>query len=377
MRAWQFAIQLSSFGHKVVVCCAALPRSPMHSAAEDAREGGPRIWPVPVADVAPVRSGITRRVRTLLRIAFGGGPEAEWTSAAVDMVTRRSRDFLPDVVIGVFGNLGAAYAARRIAQRLRRPWLLDVKDGFIFYIPCGLRTITRIRLSSASSLICNSHVQNDLLRRWLWRDAHVVYSGVDPVFWDNGPESSTDNIIQIVGGIYSQQSLDILLKGITAWAEELGDLDLRSFRVRYLGSNGPQVLNRARALSLPLAIEDAGYVAPARMAEHCRRALLNTYVWLPDAFHHKLLELLSTGRPILAVPGESEESRRLSANVGGELHTAATPLEVKNVITSVRGSSARRDVNAESIRPYSWNSQARSLESILVQVLKGARGVNA
>ena len=86
--------------------------------------------------------------------------------------------------------------------------------------------------------------------------------------------------------------------------------------------------------------------------------------------HHKLLELLATGRPVIAYGGETAESFRLRDQAGGILHTPATPGALREILAGLAADGARTPMPVR--KNFSWEDQAAQLEQVLVGCVKGA-----
>lgn len=314
------------------------------------------------------RLTVLRKARTARQFAIGLGPEERWARSLEKSLRCMEPAFHADVVMGVFGNIGAAHAARLIARHFECPWVLDVKDGFDLYIPYGLRTLSAWRLRSVAAVTCNSEFQRGLVGQWLGKDAEVVYSGVDNAFFaENRPVAAT--AINIIGGIYFPGHLATLLRGIAGWARSLSP-DARSrYRIRYLGSDGARFVDAMALSDCPLAMENAGYLPLESMAQACRDALINAYIWHPGTFHHKLLELLAAGRPVLAFPGEREESIRLARDFGNDLHVARDEQSVARVIATACDQPCAQGASAGGSTNYTWGAQVVKLESLLQRVV--------
>ena len=93
----------------------------------------------------------------------------------------------------------------------------------------------------------------------------------------------------------------------------------RKVVVRYLGGDVAMFTTAVRECIPQVRTEAKGYAPIEELAGCCRGSKVNMYVAHQGTFHHKLLELLACGRPMLAYPGESDESRRLVREAGGEL----------------------------------------------------------
>ena len=376
MRTWRFAQALAARGHQPVLICAG----PAVGTAAPVRRPEParHDWSRPLVlevPAAPVRW--TGRAFTLVRLLVDGGNLAPWTRAAVAAARGLIQDFRPDLVWTTFGRLEAVIAGRRIARVAGCPWVLDLKDNWELYVPAPLRRAMVRRISGWAALTANAEFNRDLARRGLGGEATVVYSGVDAAFLARAGhlDPGAGFAINLVGSLYDPRWLAVLLAGVRRWAAALAPEARRELRLVYLGAD-----QRAFAAGLVrqppgIAAASTGWVAVADLARACRGAGVNAYLFHPGTFHHKLLELLACGRPVLAVPGERAESRVLAAGTGGDLRTAASPAAVARELARAhtRWRAAVGPAPAGPFAPFGWDAQAAVLEGVLVGAAAAAR----
>ena len=88
---------------------------------------------------------------------------------------------------------------------------------------------------------------------------------------------------------------------------------------------------------------------------------------LMPAFQQKLIELIAVGRPVLAVPDESEEAKNLAEAVGGTLIPARHPAEIASGLSRLRTEEVSIDL--ERLRIFSWSAQTEKLKRFFSSVL--------
>jgi hypothetical protein len=198
-----------------------------------------------------------------------------------------------------------------------------------------------------------------------------VYSGISHCFLDDTKTPPENNIFRITltGSIYSSAVLDDFVSGLAAWLDRRKGNGMPEVEFVYAGSDTEMVrpaLERLDGLARVLAHP---YLPLADLAVLCRSASLNAYLWTPKNFHHKLLELLACGRPVIAFPGEWDESKRLATSCNGELYICTKFEQViyaldTVLIRNVPQTTVRPDVNS-----FTWSAQAAILEETLLQAV--------
>ena len=377
VRAWRFACELAALCHKVVLLTSSREAREPDCVASLATHDWTKVLilacgPLDRGQARQVRPpGLLRKGLTAWRMLHHGGKEWSWSVNAVNAAKRLSEYFVPDVIWCTFGMMEAVVAAKRIAASAHRPWILDIKDNWELYVPRGLRRVMTWRIRGWAAITANSRFAAEKARVWQRTAARVVYSGVDEAFFERGPSLEAEAnqfCINVVGGIYFPSQLEALLTGIEAWAARLSPKVRGRVSVRYLGGDGKLFAEVAKRCLRVIQFEVCGYVPVKRMARLCQAAVLNAYVAHAGGFHHKLLELLACGRPVLVCPAEDEEARDLARKASAELIEAGEPAQVTVVLEKLHQTWLRAPArlnSAEAFHHYSWTGQTKALEQTL------------
>ena len=378
VRAWRFAQELSALGHRVVL----LTRPLLPDGATRMPELATHDWAGPfVLECAGVpATGSTRvggRLRSKLRTAVGllrhGGDDGQWHDEALrrilDLVATGA--FRPDVAWATFGKGEALFVARKAAQCIGCPWVMDIKDNWELYVPAGLRRLLAWRVRGWSKLIANARLTAGYAERWHSEGAEIVYSGVDQEFFQSVKRLPQKHqfVINLIGSTYSRNLLERFFTGIIKWHSALSHELRCRVTVNYFGADS--ILVQAVGSSNPgnLDLKCHGYIDTSELASFCVDASVNTYISFSKGFHHKILELLAAGRPIVAFPSEHGESMGLATMYGTSIHVAANEEDLARCLDGHFRqyiANDRPQPRIEGLDRHSWSNQARQLESILI-----------
>jgi glycosyltransferase involved in cell wall biosynthesis len=384
VRAWRFAKELASFGHRVLLLTASRQGQP--TASIDALADHDWQQPFILAyDIASEEAELytrlpksLRKAHTAWRMLRRGGKLNGWIASAVGGARGLGDRFVPDVVWCTFGQMEAVFAAKRIASGAGCPWVLDIKDNWELYVPHGLRRLMTWRTRGWAALTANARFTAEKARLWQGSEGTVVYSGVDESFFAREPdidESQETFCINLIGSVYFKERLESFLIGLRGWADSLAPEQRSRIVVRYLGGDEALVGAVAQHCIPDIEIKCKGYVAASRMARYGRSAAVNVYIAHPGTFHHKLLELLACGRPVMACPAESDESRALARQVSGVLLEASNSAQVSSELTKLHLSwlsAPGQAASPDPVRRYSWANQATVLEKTLANVVSSS-----
>lgn len=331
MRLSYFAKAMAGRGHQVVLITSTYPDQsrPVASPADQLKRLDTHDWSAPFhLEIMPFRlkalewirtnrlPAPVRRTLTFWHMAYHGGVFEDWVVACRPHARDLASSFRPELVWGTFGNTSNLVLAQFIARQAGCPWVMDIKDNWATFIRPGLREWLAWRFRDASGYTCNAAHHQAVAAKWLHQGkGRVIYSGVAEEFLNPmavQSDSATRDLI-LVGGTYDQAVLIQFLQGIKSWLSKLDPAKLSSIRFVYVGSDSQRVKDALNRINLPCKTAISGYLSIKVLAHQCRQALANCYVWASFGFHHKLLELLSCGRPVVAFPGEAEESKALAA----------------------------------------------------------------
>ena len=110
------------------------------------------------------------------------------------------------------------------------------------------------------------------------------------------------------------------------------------------------------------------FSAACAMAGADALAHASLYTKTTTTYHHKLIELLSTDRPILCFPSEEAEAREVAASVGGTLYSCPDLVTLRAALDRVWNARNIPPPAADRVRmaAYSWAQQGKTLEAVLM-----------
>ena len=384
LRLTRFAHALARLGHGVVLLTETLHRDdPGHRADTLRADLAAHDWsrpfflacaPGPAPLLLLAREGqLPWGVRQAV-LASGylvrSGVFGDWLQGSRPYLTGLAESFKPDVVWATFGNTDAWNISRELAARAGCPWVADFKDNWEALIPPGFRRLLAARYADATHMTVFSKTHDRVAARWFGGVRTVLYSGFD-MFEPSQDKLAGDYRVLVTGSIYDEQAFTNLIDGFGAWTErrrsggEVGKPTLQ-----YAGNDSQRVRRLAAPLEDSCVLDIRQFLPLYELRAMQHGADVNVYVRNPRSlFHHKVLELLSAGRPILCLPGEGDEALNIAAEIGVTLHSCATAQDVTKALEAiVTGSPTRLD--AQRLNRYSWMEQAYVLESILAEQRK-------
>ena len=380
VRAWRFAQELARRGHRTVFLTgssvdqvdADIPILETH----DWRK--PFVCSIPLATEGQFGSPMPRwldKVRTAACMVLDGGRRRSWVTSAVEHVARINDVFRPTVVWCTLGSLEAAFVSKRVAARLKCPWVLDVKDMWEFVVPQGLRRIMAWRTRGWAAATANARTTAEAVVKWLGVVPSVIYSGIDERYYPDeraAPSPSQEFAVNLIGSIYFPSRLSAFVEGLADWMEDMPEASRRIVRVRYLGADDKVVWAAALQHQGKVPVETTGFVSVDEVARCCKAAAMNVYIGYPGAFHHKLLELLACGRPVMAVGSETAEAEELARETQATLSIAPDSIAVRATVESVFERWTDRSFMVASgarLRQFDWSTQAQALELVLTSAV--------
>lgn len=386
MRLGNFATAMAKRDHQVVLLTSALSRRASRNWSNlDIQDALSRHnWSKPlILDVSPqtlwyleaVRRGAlpsaVRRMLTAWSFIWNGGTFADWSMQAQIAGFYLIRYFKPDAVWATFGNTSNLRLAQSIAGRAHCPWVIDIKDNWSSFVPAGLRRFMAWRFRDAAGITSNALHHLSIAERWLHNAPKcVIYSGVADSFYE--PQSYSifprQWEVLLVGSIYSQDRLLQFMQGLQSWLRELSPDERTSIRFVYAGSDTARVNRTLSKVDLGCETEICDQLSIDQLAQRVQRTFVNCYLWAPFTFHHKLLELLTAGRPVVAFPGEHQESKGMAANSVTSFNVCNDEAELLRVLHGAWSVRHEAVLDRNNRPAWRWSDFAPKLEAFLEEL---------
>lgn len=387
MRLFHYANAMAQRGHRIVLLTGAPPNGTElddHDADLSARLEAhdwsqPMVLPIsplPGRFLQALRAGrvpsLPRRAMTAWQFIVHGGVFPDWTRAANPVASQLATLFSPHLVWATFGNTSNLTLGQTLAREAKCAWVVDAKDNWIAFVPRGLRRLMAFKLRDASGLTSNAEHHLRIARKWFRQSkTEVIYSGVVDAFYAARQEPKKPGLetkILLVGGTYSKVVLGQFIAAFGQWREGL--VDGNNVRLHYAGSDAERVQTAVDSAGLSdIAVVNRQLPLPD-LAIEVRSAAAVCYLWAPFTFHHKLLELLILGVPVISYPGEHPESLRLAS-------TCPTPFfpcrDVVQLAAAFDQASAFAELDAQcSPMPrWRWSDFSVGLEAFFSATLSG------
>lgn len=386
-RAREFARALARQGHRIVLLTETLRREDpppkpgaLHAALATHDWSSPFYLAVPPHRspvLARLRAGVLPRAISAAIVAYQylwrGGMFTDWRDASRPYWTILAQEFKPEVTWGIFGNTDAWAIAQGIARLAGCPWVRDVKDQWTAFIPASLRWPVAGRYDDAAAATSLSDVNAADAAGWFPGGSATVYSGVSPeIIASSAPVAPTSFIVTLVGAAYEAGALATLVEGVARFLAG----GRTPVELHYAGTDTTAVEAALTRLQGKCAIHVHGQLAFGAYAALVARSHLNVYVRTAKTgwWHHKVVELLAVRRPILCVPGEIDEARRLAQSVHGQLLSAADPAAVAAALETVwQKKNAPPSGSADALQTLTWDATAARLAGVLASVTPAGR----
>jgi len=380
LRAGRFAEALAARGHRIVLLTGPAPEGSVMDATQLSQALADHDWRrpfvVPCAQrgfdrARRAREGELGAASRKLAIArsylFEGGMFPDWQAGVSPNFEALAQSFAPDVVWGTFGNTDTWKLCRDLAHRAGVPWVGDFKDNWDAFVPLGFRGLMAKRLGdmTAMTVLSAAHCdQADVLFPHTLKT--VIYSGVEAV-GEGGPSQADGSLaLTLTGSIYDRARLDGLMSALAGWLARGG---ARALTLHYAGNEGTLVEGAAQAAGVPVRL--AGYLGQAELHRLQAEAHANLYIYNPRCLlHHKALELIAQGRPIVVYPDETREVRGLAAEAGVTLFAGADAAALADALDMIAAAPAGMPP-VTGRAAYTWDARAAVLETVLADAAGG------
>ena len=389
MRMYYFANAMAARGHQVALLTGESPLQPGQGlgTGQVAAAVAGHDWTQPLVLPVLERSAaaravihdrddlppLLRKARTAWRLLCGDGIHGQWVANARPVLDSLAEVFEPELVWATFGNTSNLRLGQWLAGRARCRWIADIKDNWQAFIPRGLRRAVAWRFRNAAGLTSNADLHLQAAADWGdSRPAAVIYSGVAAPFFgtaENDERQSWRQQVLLVGGTYSSANLQCFLTALASWVDSLAASEREQLCFVYAGSDVKQVNDAMQLTPLSCASRIMAQRPVEELASHARGSLMNCYLVSHSSFHHKLLELLVAGRPVVCFPGEHPESRRLAAGVATGFHACTDPGELEAAFNTIWGNRTAKEIE-QSSPPWRWGDFAVELESFFAGLIQ-------
>jgi hypothetical protein len=411
VRVSRFAEELAKRGHHVILLTKTLrDGDPGTKISEVSEMIKIHDWSSPLhIECAPAKmpglqrlreqksSSRHKKLRVCYEYAFHGGMFYDWAMGVTPYGEIIAKTFRPAATWGTFGNPDTLWVCRNISKQASAAWCIDVKDNWERFVPPPFRRRLSRRLAAADALTANSVFHGKIAERWIGRPFTTVYSGIDiseqrlrvtsrksddesrrAGLQEHGNVGAHDlshgfrpngQTLFIGGSIYNEDHFITLLDGITEWWRHHPAWQNR-FMFSYAGCDGERVDRILSHRRVPFPYDIVAYQPHAVYDKCCREAMANAYVSSPHTFHHKAIELLGAGRPVLVIPGEHQETRDIAERIGGELLVCRTADDVATAMGRLTSDAVKmRRRFSDGIERFSWDAQTDILERALIEAV--------
>lgn len=388
LRAGRLAASMAARGHRIVLVTGSSPDGadevPVRdlSAALAAHDWSTpfRLACPPISDgsgsdmAAAARDGRLvagpRHAVIAWSYLVAGGMFADWQAGVGRYLPALAEAFAPDVIWGTFGNTDTWKLCQKLARAADCPWVGDFKDNWSAFLPIGFRTLMAARFKDAAAMTVLSMAhcdQADALFPMIRKT--VLYSGVETVGAAAPPKIGGNLELTLTGSIYDAAKLNGLMAAVARWAAARGP---GAVLLQYAGNDGKRV--QAAAAAAGVAVTCEGYMSQESLHALQAAASANLYIHDPRCLmHHKALELIAAGRPVISYPGETGEVRGLAAEAGATLFACADAAAIGGALDVIADDPPpvpEREMRAA----FTWTARAAALEHALVEVLSRRSG---
>tara|TARA_B100000315_G_C14586935_1_gene593522 strand:+ start:665 stop:1900 length:1236 start_codon:yes stop_codon:yes gene_type:complete len=303
------------------------------------------------------------------------GVFTDWRAGSQPYIPPIVEYFEPDIVWATFGNTDCWNIARDLAQAANCPWIADAKDPWETFIPRALQSYLANYFSDSAAMTAFSEFHAADIQKYFGTQAAVIYSGFPASQLAPSPTPISDNItISLTGAIYDRQALDQLIQGVRSWLAGLPDEKRSNACFVYAGQDSEEVAAATSELSKICKIEIKGYIPFEELRQIHRSAIANLYIKSNRTFHHKTVEMLSAGRPLICYPEEAKEAIEISQSTVVPLFSCESPEKISAALDQSL-KTGHFDIEDDSgLKKLTWESQSEKLAEILSDTLRKSKG---
>jgi len=303
------------------------------------------------------------------------GVFTDWRAGSQPYIQSIAEYFKPDIVWATFGNTDCWNIARDLAQTAKCPWIADTKDRWDTFIPTIFRNYLARYYSDKAAMTALSQFHITDIQKYFGGETSVVYSGFSTDQTAPSAPLNPDEItISLTGAIYDQQALAQLIQGVKTWLMGLPEKKRANACLVYAGQDSKEVTAATSDLSNICRIDVKGFIPLEELRQIHRRAMANLYIKSNLTFHHKTIEMLSAGRPLICYPQETEEAVEISQSTSVPLFSCDSPEKVSEALDHSLNIGLIDIQEDGGLKALTWESQAKKLEEIFLNVANKPNG---
>ena len=299
------------------------------------------------------------------------GVFTDWRTGSQLYLHPIAEAFKPDLIWATFLNTDAWNIAKDLAKITKVPWVGDIKDPWGIFIPALFRKFLANYFDNCLALSTFSNFNSNDVQKWFKSPTTVIYSGFRANQLEPIKAFSSDKInISLTGGIYNDHSLYELIQGVKIWLEGLTSNERSKVYLTYAGHDTEVVKKATRELNNLCQINLVGFISVKELQKIHQHSIANMYVKTYSTFHHKTIEMLSAGRPIICYPEENSEAIGIAKATNIDLHSCGTAREISQALSESLNTQSNKVAENEHLRELTWDYQAKKLEYLFLNILQ-------
>jgi hypothetical protein len=380
-RAREFAYALSNLGHSVILLTENLkgqaadisPNTKIqtHDFSEPLfLSTTPRGHPLIRALRANKLPWGIRQAIIIYYYVIHKGVFTDWRSGTQPYLPIIAEKFKPDLIWASFGNTDCWNIAQDLADISSCPWVPDVKDLWSSFIPNLLQNIVSRHFNNYAAITAlSTHYHSTDILKHFKTESEIIYSGFSDKYLiaDSLPQTKIITI-SLTGGIYNEPALVKMVEGLQLWVSKFNEKKQSEIMIVYAGNDTAKVKSATAQLSKLCKIDIRGYLSIDKLRDLQRTSIANLYV-KTNSYHHKIIEMLSVGRPIICLPEETKEALAITESTGVSFYSCRTPEEISSALDqSIKQKTI--DITKDSgLKNLTWEAQAIKLQNLFQNII--------
>ncbi len=298
------------------------------------------------------------------------GVFTDWRSGSQPYLPPIAEHFNPDVIWTSFGNTDCWNIAKDLAGLAKCPWVADLKDLWSNFIPSPFQDFLSRHFNDCAALTTFSNFHSKDAEKWFIPTPTVIYSGVSESMLTQPPALDSKIItLSLTGAIYDETALQNLVDGIRLWLIGREEDKPRDVQLVYAGHDTKEVETATAKLSKLCRVDIRGYLPLEELRHLHQTSTANLYIKSNLTFHHKTIEMFSTGRPLICYPGETDEAVEIAQTMKNPFFSCNTSKEIASALEQSLNFNPIEGPAANDLHKFTWESQARELENLFQDVI--------